>query len=179
MKLGAWLAGCNFRLGHFIIAILFGFVTPCNLVCCTRFRSNVLLPRSLFFLTLDICVCVCVCACMYMYMYIYIYIYIYQNKRSRNHIFTVVQRHSCFEALSQICENRIVASSVLLHGMPWLPLEEFSWNHIVGIILLERWEKFNFGYNLTKISGSLCEDLSIRMTCLVTSGIMVGVDVID
>ena len=32
---------------------------------------------------------------------------------------------------------------------------------------------------MIKISGTLYEDLSIRMTGLVTSGIMVGVDIID
>jgi hypothetical protein len=40
-------------------------------------------------------------------------------------------------------------------------------------------KKINFDYNLAKISGTLYEDLSVRMTGLVTSGIMVGVDIID
>jgi hypothetical protein len=51
---------------------------------------------------------------------------------------------------------------------------------MVGSILLERQKKiFNFGHNVTKISGTLREDLIIRVSRLVISGIVVGIDVID
>ena len=167
-------------------------MTPCILVGCTRFQSNVLLQYSLFFLTLGICVCICIHVCIHTHTqthihththththtYIYIYIYIYQNKRSRNHIFTVMQRHSCFEALPQICRNRKVASSCLsVCPSAWkalAPAEKiFVKFYSGGVFCWKDRKKFNFGYNLTKISGTFCEDLSIRMTGLVTCGTMV------
>jgi hypothetical protein len=57
---GVMLAACNFRLDRVILAILFGFMTSCNLVCGTIYWSKISQPHSLFFLTLEICVCVCI-----------------------------------------------------------------------------------------------------------------------
>jgi hypothetical protein len=151
-------------------------MTPCNLVCCTRFWSNVLLPHSLFFLTLDICVCI------YIYIYTQTHTHTQQTKRSRNHIFTVMQRHSCSGALSQICGNRIVALSCLsVCPSAWntlAPAGGIFMKFYIGEYFAGKIEKNSVSVIIWQKYQTLFEDVSIPMTGLVTSGIMVGIDII-
>ena len=77
-----------------------------------------------------------------------------------------------FWARSQNYEKNIsfvisVCLSVRPHGAIRLSLNGFSWNLICTIFFRKSVRKFNFHYNLTRITGTLHDDLC---TCMTTCG---------
>ena len=73
----------------------------------------------------------------------------------------ILYYNSCL-AFSQNCEERPSTSSclsVLLHGTTRPPMHGFSWNSIFEDFSKICREKFKFNSNLTRITGTLHEDI--------------------
>ena len=67
----------------------------------------------------------------------------------------------CFANSSAHAQNqlRCICPSVCPHETTLLPLGGFSWNFIFEDFLANPSRKFKFGYNTTRITGTLHEDL--------------------